>query len=261
VRRVVVFFGLAIAITWSAWLVWARLAGGVRWLFFYVGVVAPALSALWLTWKEGGGSAVRTLLARLFQWRVGAWWYGFAIAYMAGIKLLAATLYRLTTGVWPPFGAQAWYVMIAATVGSTVVGGQAGEEIGWRGYALPRMAERLGFAGASVLLGLLWATWHLPLFYIAGADIAGQSFPVFALLVTALSVAIAWLYTHTGGSLLPVMLLHAAVNNTTGIVPSATRAPAGPLSFSASPMAWLTLGLMWLAAALFLMRLRRVAPL
>ncbi len=263
-RSVVVFFVLAFAVTWSAWLGWARLEGAARWPVFYVGVFSPAFVALWLTWREAGGSGVRSLLARLFQWRVGARWYAFAIGYMAAIKLLAAVVYRTTTGAWPPFGALAWYLMLAATIGSTVVGGQAGEEIGWRGYALPRMAERLGFAVASVVLGLLWATWHLPLFYLAGADVTGQPFPVFTLSVIALSVAMAWVYTRTRGSLLLMMLMHAAINNTTGIVPSATTAPAGPLSFTASRMAWLTLGLLWLAAGVFLVRLRqstaRAAP-
>lgn len=253
------FFVLAYTVTWSAWLVSARLAGGARWLLFYFGVFAPAFSAVWLTWKESGGSGVRALLARLFQWQVGARWYAFAIGYMATIKLLAAVGYRAATGAWPRFGPQAWYAMIAATLLSTVIGGQAGEEIGWRGYALPRMAKRLGLAGASILLGLLWATWHLPLFYIAGADLAGQSFPIFALLVTALSVAMAWLYAQTRGSLLLVMLMHAAVNNTTGIVPSSTLAPGGPLTFSANLMAWLTLSLLWLAASFFLVWLRRLA--
>jgi len=92
---------------------------------------------------------------------------------------------------------------------------QAGEEVGWRGYALPRLAERLGLPWASVALGVIWACWHLRLFFLFdGADTFGQSFPVYLLSVTALSVAMAWLYWRTGASLLATMLLHAAVNNT-----------------------------------------------
>jgi hypothetical protein len=52
---------------------------------------------------------------------------------------------------------------------------------GWRGYALPRLAERFGLGGASVVLGVLWATWHLPLFFFPGADTENQSFPVYLL--------------------------------------------------------------------------------
>src|SRR5207249_10643085 len=139
----------------------------------------------------------------------------------------------------------------------TVVGGQAGEEIGWRGYALPRLAERFGLGGASVLLGLLWASWHLPLFFVAGADTAGQSFPVYLLQVTALSVAMAWLYAHTRGSLLPVMLMHAAVNNTKDIVPSADPTATNPWALSHSLVAWMTLALLWLCAGYFLLQMRK----
>jgi hypothetical protein len=82
-RHVVVFFALAFGVTWSAWLTWAWLEGSLRWLVFYVGVFAPALVALWLTWREGGGRNVGLLLARLFRWRVAARWYAFAIGYLA----------------------------------------------------------------------------------------------------------------------------------------------------------------------------------
>ena len=71
------------------------------------------------------------------------------------------------------------------------------------------------------MLGLIWACWHLPQFFIRESDTFGQSFVVFALEVTALSVAIAWLWARTGGSLLLPMLLHAAVNNSKDVVPSA----------------------------------------
>src|ERR1700676_2285886 len=107
---------------------------------------------------------------------------------------------------------------------------QAGEEIGWRGYALPRLAARFGLARASLLLGVLWGCWHLPLFFVPGVDNYGQSFPVFVLGTTALSVAIAWLYAHTNGSLLLTMLMHSAVNQTLGIVPSAVANATNPFA-------------------------------
>jgi len=71
------------------------------------------------------------------------------------------------------------------------------------------------------VLGVLWASWHIPLFFVRDTDKFGQSFPLYLLQATALSVAMAWLYANTRGSLLPVMLMHAAVNNTKDIVPSA----------------------------------------
>jgi uncharacterized protein len=185
-------------------------------------------------------------------------WYVFAVSYIFAIKLTVAVLHRLLTGAWPRFGDQSIVIMFAATIFSTVSGGQAGEEIGWRGFALPRMAERLGFGGASVLLGMIWACWHLPLFFIRGTTTTGQSFPLYFLQVTAVSVALAWLYERTGGSLLLTMLMHAAANNTKDIVPSAVIGATSPLALSTSLVAWLTVALLWIGAAFFLLRLRRV---
>jgi uncharacterized protein len=174
---------------------------------------------------------------------------------MAAIKLAAALLHRLVTGSWPRFGDAAWYLMLAATVFSTVVGGQAGEEIGWRGYALARLAARFGLARGSVLLGVIWASWHLPLFFIPGTDTNGQSFPVYLLAVTPLSVAVAWLYCRTNGSLLLTMLMHAAINNTTGIVPSMAKTTTNPFVLSTSLVGWLSVALLWIAAGYFVVRM------
>ena len=139
---------------------------------------------------------------------------------MAAVKLIVALLHRVLLGAWPRFGDEAWYVMIAATIFSLIVGGQTGEEIGWRGFALPRLAARFGYGIGSIVLGVIWALWHLPLFFVRDADTYGQSFFLYTLQVIAISVAMAWLYQRTNGSLLLTMLMHAAINNTKDIVPS-----------------------------------------
>jgi hypothetical protein len=78
---------------------------------------------------------------------------------------------------------------------------------------------------------------------------------VYVLQVTALSVAMAWLYAHTRGSLLLVMLMHAAVNNTKDIVPSVLSGAASPFGLNASRVAWLTMIILWIGAAYFLARM------
>jgi membrane protease YdiL (CAAX protease family) len=221
-----------------------------------LGVFCPGLVAISLTALRDGSNGVAALLRPLFQWNVGARWYLFAAAYMAAIKLSAAAIHRLLLGAWPRFGSEPLLLMIGATILSLVVGGQTGEEIGWRGYALPRLASRLGFGSAALLLGVIWAAWHLPLFFFLQGDVRGQSFVVYLLQVTALSVAFAWLYLKTGGSLLLTMLMHAAVNNTKDIVPSAVPGATNPLTMSGSVIAWLTVALLWICAAWFLTRMR-----
>src|SRR5262249_51939018 len=147
----------------------------------------------------------------------------------------------------------AWYLMAFAIVLSTPV--QAGEEIGWRGYALPRMAARMGLAGSSILLGLIWAFWHLPFFLIPGSDNYGRPLPAYVVSVTAISVTMAWLHWHTDESLLPVMVMHAAIDNTAGIVVS----PPVRDSFAVSGnfLAWITACLLWLNAFYCLIQMRK----
>ena len=180
--------------------------------------------------------------------------YLFAVVYMAATKLIAALVHRLAIGAWPAFGDTPWPVMVGAILVSTWA--QAGEEIGWRGYALPLLASNLGLCGASLLLGILWALWHLPLFFIQGGGSEGQSFPIYLLHVMALSVAFAWLYWKSDGSLLLVMLMHASANNTTGIVPASLSNAVDPFSLSGSLVAWVSVGVSWLVAAFLLYNMR-----
>jgi hypothetical protein len=178
--------------------------------------------------------------------------YIVALTYIAVVKLTAAILHRLVAGTWPPFGAGLTVIPLAIAFSTPF---QAGEEIGWRGFALPRLADRFGLRIASLVLGVIWAIWHLPQFYIAGADTYHQSFPVWAAQVVAMSVAFAWLYAKSGGSLLLVMLMHSAINNSKDIVPSGAAIPPGVFSLNAPMIAWLSLVLLWISAAYFLVRM------
>jgi membrane protease YdiL (CAAX protease family) len=252
-----VYFGLTFLLAWVLWYAAAVLGGDLPNQFLFLpGTFAPGIVAALLTAQAEGAPGVRALLAPLFKWEVGARWYLFALLFMAAIKLSAAVVLRVTTGDWPRFGDTTIYLMLAATLFSTVILGQSGEEVGWRGYALPRMATRLGLGPASLILGVIWALWHLPLFFIPGTSTTGQSFPLYLLQVTALSVAFAWLWWRTGGSLLLTMLLHAAVNNTKDIVPSAVEGAGAVFGLSTSRVAWLTVALLWIGAGYFLARLR-----
>jgi membrane protease YdiL (CAAX protease family) len=96
---------------------------------------------------------------------------------MPAVKLAVALAHRSLTGTWPRFGPEPWWIIAAAIVVSTPF--QAGGEIGWRGFALPRLAERLGLVEVSLVLGVIWATWHLPLFFVPVGDTYRQSFPLY----------------------------------------------------------------------------------
>jgi membrane protease YdiL (CAAX protease family) len=221
---------------------------------FLLGVVAPAMAAIALTFRRDGRPGVERMLARIGQWHVPARYYVFALGYLAATKLTAAAVHRVVTGTWPTFGDTPWVLMLGGILLSMWV--QAGEEVGWRGYALPRLAARLGLGGASIVLGAIWALWHLPLFLLPGTGSTGQSFPLYLTHVTALSVAMAWLYWKTSGSLLLVMVMHASVNNTTGIVPAAMPGATNAFTFSGSLVGWATVGVAWILAVVLLYRMR-----
>lgn len=251
------FFVLTFALSWTLW--WASgvtSPAGPNSLILLLGVFTPGIVALGLTGLNGGRAAVVSLLRRLIDWEVAGRWYLFAVGYMAAIKLTAALVHRVALGTWPVFGQDNLLLMFGAAVFTALIGSQAGEELGWRGYALPKLADQFGLRAASIVLGVIWALWHLPLFFAPVGDTFGQSFPLYMLQVIAISVAMAWLYSRTRGSLVPVMLLHAAINNTKDIVPSVDAGATNPWALSHSPVAWLTVGLLWLCAAYFLIQMR-----
>ena len=222
---------------------------------FLPGVFMPGLVAIALTARSEGRAGVSRLLCGIVQWRVNLWLYVFAIGYMLAIKLASAGIYRIAFGEWPTFTIVPWYLIVLAVLVSTPV--QAGEEIGWRGYALPRLTKRFGLSLASIILGIIWAAWHLPFFYISGADNTGQSFPVYLIAVTAISVAMGWLYWQTNQSLLLTMLMHASIDNTAGIISSPIPATvSSPLTLTHAPLPWITAALLCTVAISFLIQMK-----
>ena len=265
-RSLVKFFLLTYIISWSLFIIAAIISRNADspdagfspagYLIYLIGVFAPTLVAVFLSWRETRRAGVLALLRKIFTAPTYLGWYIFAIGYFATIKLFAAVVYRIAIGRWPLLGHEAFYIIVAGIIFSTPM--QAGEEIGWRGFALPRMSNRLGVAGASIILGIIWAGWHLPFFFLHGNDKFGQSIPVYLLSVVAISVVMARLYWRSNESVMLTMLMHAAINNTTGIVPSTSLGAVNPFSLNASLIAWVTTALMWLFAFYFLIQMRGV---
>ena len=167
------FFSITYLITWSCWIAAVALrelthlqSQELQAVHLLVGTIAPAIVALALSAYSTGKAGVTSMLSHLLQVGVGFRWYLFALLYMPLIKASVAFTHLAVTGSWPPFGHEGPLVIAIAILVSTAV--QAGEEIGWRGYALPRIAARFGLGPASVLVGLVWGIWHLPLFFLAG---------------------------------------------------------------------------------------------
>jgi membrane protease YdiL (CAAX protease family) len=245
------YIATTFAVTWLLWWACARVSEP-RWLFalggpvFLLGVFTPGLVAMAFTTRVEGAAGARRLVSGIARWRVPARLYLFALGFMAATRVVAAVAHRLTTGDWPPLGDTPVPLMLGAILISTWV--QAGEEVGWRAYLVPPLAQRLGLGGATVCVGVIWALWHLPLFFIAGSGSDGQSFPLYLVHVTALSVAMGWLYWKSAASLFVVMVMHAAINNTSGLFRAALPSPVPVVSWQGSFMAWATAAVAWVAA-------------
>ena len=211
----------------SAWLIWmpllfAEYAGfplPVPPIVLIVsGSFTPSLAALFLSWRTSGRPGLRRLLGQVAIWRVSPIWYVFAILGPALVMLLATGGDVLLGGKVPdyvPFGIR-WLIVPVNFFLVFLIGGPLGEEFGWRGLALPALEARFSPAWASLLLGVIWTVWHLPLFFISASAQHSLPFGLFALLTLPLCILLTWVYHGSGESLLLVMLLHAAVNTWSG---------------------------------------------
>lgn len=185
---------------------------------FFIGVYAPAIAAIVVTFWTRGLSGVGALLRKLARWRFSPVWYAFVLVGVPLIATIAGHLGKVVMGVKPP--AHTPLILKWASVLPVALildPGPLGEELGWRGFALPRMIQRWKAPAASILLGLIWGVWHYPAFRIPTLPQSGLSFPVFVAGAVVLSVIAAWLVVHTGGSVLITILFHLAVNTSLGI--------------------------------------------
>jgi membrane protease YdiL (CAAX protease family) len=231
----VLFFALAYAFSWVVWAPAIFLSRGSSdpqtWsaLFHLAGSLGPMVSALLVTTLGGGSEGVRELLSRVFRWRVGLGWWVLAVAGPALVFLLAAVISRILFGGWPELGEFgrseefAFLGLFPYWVANIIFFG-FGEEVGWRGFALPRLQTgRRSALLAALILSLLWAGWHIPLFSFAiglnSMGLIGVLGWLFSL-VTG-SVLLAWIYNSTGGSVLIVSIFH-------GTLDIAITSPAGP---------------------------------
>jgi membrane protease YdiL (CAAX protease family) len=171
----------------------------------------PSAVAIVLTPIVLGRGSLRKLLGRLLIWRVNPLWY---LVVVLGPVALAGSVVALNTLLGgPPLSLGMSLLSAAIFLGFSIFPGSAlGEEIGWRGYALPRLQAGRSALGASLILGVLWGLWHLPLWLTGEPGRTPILYAAFVVSTISLSVILTWVYNSTGGSLLMVVLLHATFN-------------------------------------------------
>jgi membrane protease YdiL (CAAX protease family) len=216
IRRhpVVTLFVLAYALSWAIQI--PRAAGLLQGEAWRVYVWAPAIAALLAAALTGGRAAVRELGERLVRWRVGWQWYVVVILGPAAFSLSVAGVYALLGGSFsaalPWAQSEETLVMLPVLFLILALTDGLGEEPAWRGFALPQLLSRHNALVASLIVGVLWALWHLPLLWTEGAPRYQE--PIWPILVdnTAKSVLFTWVFLHTRGSLLMAILFHGATN-------------------------------------------------
>jgi membrane protease YdiL (CAAX protease family) len=210
----VTFFLLVFILTWVVWV--PRASGAPLGVLGQAWTWIPAIAALLAAALTGGRGALRELGSRLVRWRVGWQWYVVVILGPAVFSLAVAGIYTLFGGSWaeaaPPAILAGPLLLLPLFLAILTLTDGLGEELAWRGFALPRLLTRYNALVASVVLGVIWALWHLPLLWTEGNGMF--HLPVWLLLLdlTAKSILFTWVFLHTRGSVLIAMLFHGATN-------------------------------------------------
>lgn len=241
--QLIVFFILSFLIAWLAWLPMV-LNPKLPQPFSILGLFAPAISATLVAWWAQGKVGLITLYKRYTIWRFSIGWYLLTLLIMPIIYAISLTITIFSThaSLANLFFTSSPFFLFIAYIYLMVL--NSGEEIGWRGFALPLLQSRLHSPLLSgFLLGVLWALWHLPLYIYP--DLATLPYPLFFLLAVGLSLIYTYLFNRTKGSLLTAVMLHAA----TDWLPRVVQLTHVGLQF------WIiVIILVWVLAVLMLMR-------
>jgi membrane protease YdiL (CAAX protease family) len=217
-KPALVFLAIVLSIPWLLLLVMRpTAAAGEQWTvlaWLLPTVWSPTLIALLVTrFTEGAGSVTREIRAR-FKYRRGAWRWLLVAALVPPLAMAVAVATARAAGdmaSFIPTGAIPVMIVLQLLTGAT------GEELGWRGFLLPRLGERFGDIRAAWLMAFFWSVWHLPAFFFPGMP--HQMMPAAANLLFTMffGVFLAWVFRRTAGFVLAPMLAHLALNVSSGI--------------------------------------------
>ena len=243
---------LAQTFIWS-WGFWLFLAlSGIDyerrlWKYLYVtGLSGPLIASVSITWITEGTRGLKTLARQALRWKIALRWYFLALflapATMFGASILSRVLFqqdveipRVTpAGIGLTF---AWMLLR---------GGPVNEELGWRGFLLPKLLQRQNPFRATLLLIPIWAAWHWPLWILPGLPHKYWPLPCFFMIIAPITFLFTWLYFQTGKSVLIPMLFHGAINTTIHFLPLLPPRHPGLMPF----ILWISLT--WSAALLVL---------
>jgi membrane protease YdiL (CAAX protease family) len=208
------YFFLTFAISWTAAFCVAaphflrhealpRLTGV---LMFPAMLLGPSVAGILMTWIVDGKSGVKDLFSRMWLWRVAGRWYSILLVFPAVILVVLYFLKELISASYAP---NRFFLGVLFGIPAGIF-----EEIGWMGFAFPKMAARVSAFGAAIALGLIWGLWHIPVIEFLGAATPHGAawlpfFVAFTTVLIAVRVLDAWVYTNTRSMLL-AQLMHVS---------------------------------------------------
>jgi membrane protease YdiL (CAAX protease family) len=212
-HQIIIFFALTFIISWYPWY-----TGGVGFK-----AAGPSYAGLTVVLIASGWAGVKMMLRRLVKWRVGIIWWAVALLGPLVITLITIGIHILAGGEAPKlliWKQEPLMVPVLMLILISPMGGAGGEEpFGWRGYAQPRLQEKWGRLGplvASLIIGIIWAVWHLPEFFNPASTQYALGTIGFFLLIfgeIANSIIMTWLYIKTNGSVLVAgVIWHLAID-------------------------------------------------
>jgi hypothetical protein len=227
------FFLLTYAYSWVIWIP-SVLDGigielpfrvtGYSVLVVIIGAFAPLMAAITLVVREEGWKGIKEFLGQALDFRIKPVYLILALSLPLLIHVIAhylalavgldvaKTLFPTEIPVAPIVLAIPYFFLMLV-----IGGGQ--EEIGWRGYAQEPLQEKIGVIPASLVIGLIWGIWHLPLWFMTGDLHSAYSFLAFVMMTTSISIMYAWLYNSSGKKLVVVMFFHAMNNTAAPLLP------------------------------------------
>jgi uncharacterized protein len=224
-HTVISYFVIAYAFSWAIWIPMAlagmRIYQGSAWPNHIPGMFGPLVAAFVMSAVVGGWAAVKDLLSRMARWRVAAHWYLVALSPLLFFAIAAVAMAATGSG-WPDLGELGKFASLPVVAAPVmwllllVVG--FAEETGWRGFAVPEMLKTRSFLSTALVIGLLWAIWHIPSMFIIESyrQMGIAIFPIFTIGIVFGSIFLTWLYRASGGSVLMVAMWHGTYNLVSG---------------------------------------------
>lgn len=227
------FFLLTFAYSWIIWIpsvldgIGVELpfsVAGYSTLVVVIGAFAPMMAAITLVAQSSGWKGTKAFLGQALDFRFKPVYLLIALALPLFIHAIAHYLARavgldVAPTLFPPEISVAPVILAIPYFVLMLIIGGGQEEFGWRGYAQEPLQAKIGVIPASLVIGVIWGIWHLPLWFMAGDMHSAYSFLAFVIMTTSISLIYAWLYNASGKKLVIVLVFHAMNNTAAPLLP------------------------------------------